>query len=64
MASVTIYNNPACGTSRNALAMILASGEDLVILDYLNASSTSFPIPISATSSRKAAKSCRLADGA
>jgi arsenate reductase len=26
--SVTIYHNPACGTSRNALAMIRQSGEE------------------------------------
>ena len=25
--SVTIYHNPACGTSRNTLAMIRQSGE-------------------------------------
>ena len=25
--SVTIYHNPDCGTSRNTLAMIKASGE-------------------------------------
>ena len=25
--TVTIYHNPACGTSRNTLAMIKASGE-------------------------------------
>lgn len=33
--SVTIYHNPACGTSRNALAMIRASGEEPDIIDYL-----------------------------
>jgi arsenate reductase-like glutaredoxin family protein len=26
--TVTIYHNPACGTSRNALAMIRQSGEE------------------------------------
>jgi arsenate reductase len=26
--SVTIYHNPACGTSRNTLAMIRQSGEE------------------------------------
>jgi len=26
--SVTIYHNPACGTSRNTLAMIRESGEE------------------------------------
>jgi arsenate reductase len=33
--SVTIYHNPACGTSRNALAMIRQSGETPVIIEYL-----------------------------
>ncbi|WP_054308681.1 arsenate reductase (glutaredoxin) [Mesorhizobium sp. 1M-11] len=33
--TVTIYHNPDCGTSRNTLAMIEASGEKPVILEYL-----------------------------
>ncbi|MFL1461671.1 arsenate reductase (glutaredoxin) [Roseococcus sp. DSY-14] len=33
--SVTIWHNPACGTSRNVLAMIRNSGEEPVIRDYL-----------------------------
>ncbi|AOG07269.1 arsenate reductase (glutaredoxin) [Bosea sp. RAC05] len=33
--TVTIYHNPACGTSRNALAMIRASGEAPVVIQYL-----------------------------
>lgn len=33
--TVTIYHNPACGTSRNTLAMIRASGEEPVVVDYL-----------------------------
>jgi arsenate reductase (glutaredoxin) len=33
--SVTIYHNPACGTSRNTLAMIRQSGEELEIIEYL-----------------------------
>ena len=33
--TVTIYHNPACGTSRNTLAMIIASGEQPQIIDYL-----------------------------
>ncbi|RWE18637.1 ArsC/Spx/MgsR family protein, partial [Mesorhizobium sp.] len=28
-------HNPACGTSRNTLAMIRASGEDPVVIEYL-----------------------------
>ncbi|MBZ9884421.1 arsenate reductase (glutaredoxin) [Mesorhizobium sp. CA10] len=33
--TVTIYHNPDCGTSRNTLAMIRASGEDPVVIEYL-----------------------------
>jgi arsenate reductase (glutaredoxin) len=33
--NTTIYHNPACGTSRNALAMIRAAGIEPVIIDYL-----------------------------
>lgn len=33
--TITIYHNPACGTSRNTLAMIRASGEEPVIVEYL-----------------------------
>ena len=33
--SVTIYHNPACGTSRNALAMIRQSGEEPKVIEYL-----------------------------
>ncbi len=33
--TVTIYHNPACGTSRNTLAMIRRSGEDPVVIEYL-----------------------------
>jgi arsenate reductase len=33
--SVTIYHNPACGTSRNTLAIIHQSGETPVIIEYL-----------------------------
>ncbi len=32
---VTIYHNPECGTSRNTLAMIRASGEEPVVIEYL-----------------------------
>ena len=31
----TIYHNPACGTSRNVLAMIRNSGEEPRIIEYL-----------------------------
>ncbi len=33
--TVTIYHNPACGTSRNTLAMIRQSGEKPEIIEYL-----------------------------
>lgn len=32
---VTIYHNPACGTSRNALAMIKAAGYAPTVVEYL-----------------------------
>ena len=33
--TITIYHNPDCGTSRNTLAMIRASGEEPVVIEYL-----------------------------
>ncbi|MES2600934.1 MAG: arsenate reductase (glutaredoxin) [Pseudomonadota bacterium] len=33
--TVTIYHNPACGTSRNTLAMIRQSGEEPTVVEYL-----------------------------
>lgn len=33
--SITIYHNPACGTSRNVLALIRNSGEEPRIIEYL-----------------------------
>ncbi len=33
--ATTIYHNPACGTSRNVLAMIRQSGEEPVVIEYL-----------------------------
>jgi len=35
MSKVTIYHNPACGTSRNTLAMIRASGVEPEVIEYL-----------------------------
>jgi arsenate reductase len=35
MSNVTIYHNPACGTSRNTLAMIRNAGIEPVIIEYL-----------------------------
>ncbi|QFY62229.1 arsenate reductase (glutaredoxin) [Rhizobium grahamii] len=33
--TTTIYHNPACGTSRNTLAMIRQSGEEPEVIEYL-----------------------------
>lgn len=33
--AITIYHNPACGTSRNTLAMIRQSGEEPRVIEYL-----------------------------
>jgi len=33
--TITIYHNPQCGTSRNALAMIRQSGEEPEVIEYL-----------------------------
>ena len=32
---ITIYHNPACGTSRNVLALIRNSGEEPTVIEYL-----------------------------
>lgn len=36
----TIYHNPDCGTSRNALALIRHAGVDPVVIDYLTETPT------------------------
>ncbi len=33
--TITIWHNPKCGTSRNTLAMIRASGEEPTVVEYL-----------------------------
>jgi arsenate reductase (glutaredoxin) len=33
--SIVIYHNPACGTSRNTLAMIRQSGDEPEVVEYL-----------------------------
>ncbi len=33
--TITIYHNPKCGTSRNALEMIRQSGEEPQVIEYL-----------------------------
>lgn len=35
MSQITIYHNPACGTSRNVLGLIRNSGEEPVVIEYL-----------------------------
>ncbi len=34
---IAIFHNPACGTSRNALAMIQAAGYEPAVVEYLEA---------------------------
>ena len=34
--TITIYHNPNCGTSRNVLALILNSGEEPKVIEYLD----------------------------
>ena len=38
--AVTIWHNPACGTSRNTLAMIRAAGIEPTVVEYLKAPPT------------------------
>ena len=35
MSRISIYHNPACGTSRNVLALIRNSGEEPTVIEYL-----------------------------
>lgn len=35
MSNITIYHNPACGTSRNTLEMICNSGAEPTVIHYL-----------------------------
>ena len=35
MSDVTIYHNPACGTSRNTLAMLRHAGIEPTVVEYL-----------------------------
>ena len=35
MTDITIYHNPACGTSRNTLALIRNSGTEPTVILYL-----------------------------
>ncbi len=38
--TITIFHNPACGTSRNTLAMIRNSGVEPTVIEYLQAPPT------------------------
>jgi arsenate reductase (glutaredoxin) len=35
MTTITIYHNPACGTSRNVLALIRDAGIEPTVIEYL-----------------------------
>lgn len=35
MTNITIYHNPACGTSRNTLGLIRNSGAEPIVIEYL-----------------------------
>jgi arsenate reductase len=35
MTEITIYHNPACGTSRNVLGLIRAAGFEPTVVEYL-----------------------------
>ena len=35
MPAITIYHNPACGTSRNTLALIRHAGIEPTVVEYL-----------------------------
>ena len=37
MTDVTIYHNPGCGTSRNALALLREKGIEPTVVEYLKA---------------------------
>ena len=40
MATVTIYHNPACGTSRNTLALLRHAGLEPEVIEYLKTPAT------------------------
>ena len=37
MSDVTIYHNPACGTSRNTLALLREKGVEPTVVEYVSA---------------------------
>ena len=46
MSDVTIYHNPACGTSRNALALLRDRGVEPTIVEYLKAGWTEIQLDL------------------
>jgi len=45
MSDITIYHNPACGTSRNTLGLIRNSGEEPAVIEYLKTPPTRTTLP-------------------
>ena len=43
MSDVVIYHNPACGTSRNTLALLREKGVEPTVVEYLKAGWTVGP---------------------
>jgi arsenate reductase len=43
--TITIFHNPACGTSRNTLAMIRNSGVEPTVIEYLQTPPTKARLP-------------------
>ena len=41
---ITIYHNPACGTSRNTLALIRNSGVEPTVIHYLETPPSRAPV--------------------
>jgi arsenate reductase len=44
--TVTIFHNPACGTSRNTLAAIRETGVEPVVVEYLKAGWTTAQLQV------------------
>ena len=56
MPAVTIYHNPACGTSRNTLAMIRNAGTDPCAVVQAFGPASNLPTPINATQAERGAR--------
>ena len=46
MSAITIYHNPACGTSRNTLELIRNSGVEPTVILYLETPPARAELPI------------------